>query len=471
MSRRSPWVVVALLVVALGSGCTSRGKTTPYPWALPATLPLPLVPADNPMTVEKVTLGRYLFYEKRLSGNQSYACSSCHQQRNAFTDGRMTPVGSTGTVLPRNSMPLVNAAYMSMFMWANPLLTSLENQILVPMFSDAPVEMGMGEYSGEILARLSRDADYQRMFKAAYPDDKDPFTLANVIFALTSFERTLISASSPFDRYQAGDVTAISDAAARGFAAFNTEKFDCYHCHAGITFTTSFQSSNTPPPSRDMRNTGLYNLDGKGAYPRGNTGLYDFTQFGNDMGKFKVPTLRNVALTAPYFHDGSAATLDAVLASYAHGGRVITAGPYAGDGSTSPHRDPLVKGFVMSDQEKADMIAFLDSLTDDDFINDPKYANPSCPDDLPKSCPGAPPRYTTQVAAIVTNACATKCHAPGGIASNRPLVDYAGLFALKEAVLNQVSVCNMPPADADPALGEADRAALLAWIVCGAPND
>ena len=174
-----------------------------------------------------------------------------------------------------------------------------------------------------------------------------------------------------------------------------------------------------------MRNTGLYNLDGKGAYPANNTGLYDFTQFGNDMGKFKVPTLRNVELTGPYFHDGSAATLEEVLESYAHGGRLITTGPYAGDGSTSPHRDPLVKGFDMSPDEESDMIAFLKSLTDTDFVNDPKYANPSCPDDLPDSCPGTTPSYATDVAPIVNGICAAMCHAPGGIAQNRPLGDYA----------------------------------------------
>ncbi|HXU71807.1 MAG TPA: di-heme enzyme [Polyangia bacterium] len=466
--RSALYLALSLVVVA---GCSSGGKTTPYKWELPDTLPLPVVPKDNPMTVEKVALGRYLFYEKRLSANQSYACSNCHQQRNAFTDGRPAPVGSTGDELPRNTMPLINAAYMSMFMWANPLLTSLEEQIMVPMFSDAPVEMGMGEYTDEILARLSRDDNYQQMFKAAYPDDKDPFTLKNVMYAITTFERTMLSASSPYDKYQAGDTTAMSDSAIRGMNAFNTEKFDCYHCHAGTTFTTSFQSANTPPPPRDMRNTGLYNIGGTGAYPPNNTGLFDFTQFGNDMGKFKVPTLRNVELTAPYFHDGSAATLEEVLESYAHGGRVIASGPYAGDGSMSVHRDPLVKGFDMSPDEEADMVAFLKSLTDTDFVNDPKYANPSCPDDLPSSCPGTVPSYATDVAPIVNGVCAAMCHAPGGIAQNRPLGDYNGLFALKDAVLNQVSVCNMPPADANPQLGEADRSTLLAWIVCGAPNN
>ncbi len=458
-----------LLVVAAGvfAGCGSQ--TTPYTWNLPSTLPLPVVPDDNPMTVEKVELGRYLFYEKRLSGNQSYACSNCHQQRHAFTDARPTPIGSTGQQLPRNSMPLINAAYNAYFMWANPLLGTLEEQALVPMFSDAPVEMGMSEATPEILSRLQGDANYLSLFRKAYPNDPDPITIKNVINAITSFERTLISAGSPYDQYNAGNTSAMSDSAVRGMNAFFTEKFDCYHCHAGTTFSTSFVSANTPPPPRDFRNTGLYNIGGNGNYPPDNTGLIEFTGLNNDMGKFRVPTLRNVELTAPYFHDGSAATLHDVLTTYAHGGRLITDGPYAGDGSQSPHRDPLVKGFTMSDQEEADMTAFLQSLTDHDFVNDPKYANPNCPDDLPTTCPGTVPSYAQDVAPIVMSICG-KCHAPGGIAANRELITYDGLFGLKDAVLNQVSVCNMPPANATP-LGEADRATLMTWIVCGAPQN
>ena len=121
----------------------------------------------------------------------------------------------------------------------------------------------------------------------------------------------------------------------------------------------------------------IYNIDGHGGYPGNNTGLYGFTGFDNDMGKFRVPSLRNIMQTAPYFHDGSAATIDDVIDSYAHGGRLIPAGqPDAGDGSTSPHRDPLVKGFTLSDDERADLKAFLDALTDSDFVNNPDFADP-----------------------------------------------------------------------------------------------
>ncbi len=189
------------------------------------------------------------------------------------------------------------------------------------------------------------------------------------------------------------------------------------------------------------------------------------------MGKFKVPTLRNVALTAPYFHDGSAATLDDVLNNYAHGGRLIASGPNAGDGSMSVHRDPLVKGFTMTDQERADMTAFLQSLTDTSYVNDPRFANPSCPDDLPTSCPVTVPSFQSQVSSIVQTVCATPCHSPGQLAASRPLSDYQSIFNLKDAILNNVSVCNMPPPIAMTQLGEADRATLMSWIVCGAPNN
>src|SRR4029453_16964173 len=117
----------------------------------------PLVPVSNPMSSAKVQLGRHLFYEKRLSENQSYACSSCHQQRNAFTDGRVAPVGSTGQELPRTTMPLINAPYHAYYTWAKPLLTNLEDQMLVPMFSDAPIELGMQNALPEILGRLAHD--------------------------------------------------------------------------------------------------------------------------------------------------------------------------------------------------------------------------------------------------------------------------------------------------------------------------
>lgn len=370
---------LALLVVIIAAGCSSKqtGDVTPYQWKLPASYPQPIVPDDNPMTNEKVQLGHFLFYDNKLSGNQTYSCGTCHQQSLAFTDGKTTPVGSTGGQLARNSMPLGDVAYYNYFTWANPELNTIEEQMLVPMFGDSPIELGLANAVDAMLQRLQSDPMYPPLFKAAYPKDAQPFSLNNVINAIASFERTMIDGNSPYDRYQAGDTTAMSDSAVRGMQAFFMEKLDCYHCHAPPVFTTTFVSVNTPNAPRDFRNDGIYNIDGMGAFPPNNTGLYGFTQFGNDMGKFRVPTLRNIMLTAPYFHDGSAATIDDVIDSYAHGGRVIPAGqPWAGDGSTSPHRDPLVKGFDLSDDERTDLKAFLAALTDDSFIHNPDLADP-----------------------------------------------------------------------------------------------
>jgi cytochrome c peroxidase len=364
-----------LITWLLTLGCGP--STHPFKWQLPANFPVPVVPDDNPLTVEKVALGRYLFYDKQLSGSGTMACASCHQQSLAFTDGKKTPMGSTGQQLARNSMPLGNVAYLNYLTWSNPLMNTIEEQMLVPMFGDAPIELGLSESVDAVLTRFRNDSGYVARFKAAFPHEDDPFTIANLVSSIASFERTMISATSAYDRFRGGDANAMSESAQRGLAAFRMEKLDCYHCHAEPTFTTSFVSANTPKAPRDFRNDGIYNIDGMGAYPPNNTGLYGFTHFNNDMGKFRVPTLRNIMLTAPYFHDGSAATIDDVIDSYAHGGRLLATGPYAGDGSQSPHRDPLVKGFVLSDEERADLKAFLDALTDDQFVQNPELSDPN----------------------------------------------------------------------------------------------
>ena len=463
---------LGLIVSLLAFGCSPAKNAPPaYKWSLPAGFPAPVVPADNPMTAEKVDLGHHLFYERKLSQNFAYSCATCHSPRHAFSDANIVAIGTTGHFLPRNVMPLVNVGYANFLMWANPILTTLEEQALVPMFSDAPVELGVSDAVDTITARLKADPAYVRLFTAAFPGDANPYTIGNVVAAIASFERTLISGSSPYDKFQNGDASAMSASAQNGMALFFTEKFDCYHCHEPPAFTTAFYTVNSPSaPPRDFRNTGLYNIGGTGAYPPDNTGLYAFTQFGNDMGKFKIPTLRNVAVTAPYFHDGSAATLDDVLDSYAHGGRLTATGPYAGDGSTSIHRDPLVKGIAMTDGERADMKAFFDSLTDTDFLTNPAFANPSCVDVTPASCPSTTmPSYQNDVAKILSDNCLT-CHAPGREATALPLDSYAAVQKLAQQVEDQVAGCGMPPANLVQ-LGDGDRLTLLTWLVCGAPNN
>ena len=353
---------------------TREGEFT---WHLPPGFPRPQVPADNPMTEAKVELGRYIFYDKRLSGNGTFSCESCHFQDKAFTDGKALAIGATGQTHPRNSQSLVNIGYYSALTWANPVVTELERQHLVPMFGEFPVELGMTGHEEEVLNRFKTDSMYQRMFQAAYPNDTNPINLSNLVKALASFNRSLISGNSAYDRYisQKND-TLLSESAKRGMEMFFSEDLECHHCHTGFNFTLSTKHEFTTEPTQAFHNTGLYNIDGLGGYPRGNTGIHELTGKPEDMGRFRAPTLRNIALTAPYMHDGSMATLEEVIRFYARGGRLIESGENAGDGRLSPLKSGAVAGFTLTDEQIADLVAFLKSLTDEEFIHNPRLSNP-----------------------------------------------------------------------------------------------
>ncbi|MBM4364440.1 MAG: di-heme enzyme, partial [Deltaproteobacteria bacterium] len=151
---------------------------------------------------------------------------------------------------------------------------------------------------------------------------------------------------------------------------------ECSHCHGGFAFTDSVTFTTLAFDEMPFHNTGLYNLGGDGTYPPDNHGLLGFTDVASDMGRFKAPTLRNIAVTAPYMHDGSIATLDGVLDHYAAGGRTISSGEHAGVGSRNPYKDPLVAGFTLTAERRADLVAFLEALTDEEFLTDPRLADP-----------------------------------------------------------------------------------------------
>lgn len=347
-----------------------------YTFDLPPGFPPPPVPEDNPMSTAKVELGRYLFYDTRLSGNGTMSCASCHRQELAFTDGLAVSVGASGEHTPRGSMMLGNVAYASTLTWANPLLLTLERQALVPMFGDTPVELGLTS-SEELQDKLRPVSVYQRLFPEAFPDAQDPFTVERVVQALAAFQRTLISGNSPFDAYLYGkNPNAISAEAIRGYELFNSEKLECFHCHVGFNLSDHVAYQGKPFIDRPYHNTGLYNIDGKGAYPEPNTGVMSVTAAPGDMGRFRAPTLRNIAVTAPYMHDGSIQTLTEVLDHYAAGGRNIESGPNQGDGSASPLKSALMVGFTLTEEERASVLAFLESLTDESFLTEPRFSDP-----------------------------------------------------------------------------------------------
>ncbi len=345
----------------------ARTAEAGWVWTLPPGFPPPLVPADNPITAEKVRLGRFLFHDTRLSGNATYACATCHRQALAFTDGRARAVGSTGERHPRGAMSLANVAYNATYTWADPRLERLEDQMLVPMLGTEPIELGIGGREEEVLGRLRRDPDLLAMFARAFPGEEAPVTLPNVVRAIASFTRTIVSGGSPYDRLvYRGDTGALSEAARRGMRLFFSERLRCSECHGGFTFSGPIRFEGAAEIQPTFHNTALYNLDGTGAYPPDNPGLYSVSGAAVDMGRFRAPTLRNVAVTAPYMHDGSVATLGEVIVLYAAGGRA----------PTSPRKSERLTGFRLEPDEKRELLAFLESLTDRDFLNDPALGDP-----------------------------------------------------------------------------------------------
>ena len=364
--------VFAVLVVVVWW----RFADNAYVWQLPDDIPLPVVPADNPITHAKVELGRWLFYDARLSGNKTMSCASCHIQALAFTDGRTRSIGSTGEIHPRSSMSLVNVAYASRLTWANPLLDRLEDQALTPLLGDDPVEMGLGSKPEDFATLLETEARYKALAERAFPNDDIPYSLLNGVRAISTFVRTIVGFESPYDRYIRGDDKALGDAAIRGMELFFSEELECFHCHGGFNFSDSTTHADARVEQVGYHNTGLYNVGGEGNFPADNTGLYDMTGERRDMGRFKAPSLRNIAVTAPYMHDGSVATLDDAIDHYQRGGRLIEQGENAGDGRLSPYKSEFIRGFDLTSDERHDLLEFLRSLTDPVVLSDEQFSNP-----------------------------------------------------------------------------------------------
>jgi cytochrome c peroxidase len=252
-------------------------------------------------------------------------------------------------------MSLVNVAYSAVLTWSNPAITSLEQQALTPMFGENPIELGLRAGDG-FLAMLRSDPKYRALFAQAFPADAEPFTIPNVTKAIASFERSIVSARSPYDRYHyGGDDSAVTESAKRGEILFFSRQLSCFRCHGGFTFSGNTVSERHAVAEPEFHNNGV------SAAP----GLFEITKDPNDIGKFKAPTLRNIAVTAPYMHDGSIATLDGVISHYAAGG-----------GHNYANQDPLIAGFTLSSQDRIDLIAFLKSLTDEAVLHDSRFANP-----------------------------------------------------------------------------------------------
>lgn len=312
-------------------------------------------PADNPITKQGVYLGRLLFYETRLSANNTLSCSSCHQQDKAFTDGKALSEGVDHVLSSRNSMSLANLLWARKFFWDG-RVASLEDQAGVPLSN--PHEMGQSLAVSS--QKLSETKQYPAIFKVVYGDTN--ITGDRIVKAIAQFERTLISDNSRYDQYMRNAYTPTKDEMA-GMALFNQAPepakgirgANCAHCHGG---TKNYME--------------LFHNNGLDSIPNDN-GIEALTGLPSDRGRFKVPTLRNIALTAPYMHDGRFKTLDEVVNHYSEHIKQSTALSAFLQGESN------IKGGTslnLLPHEKKALIVFLNMLTDSTFITDPKFSNP-----------------------------------------------------------------------------------------------
>lgn len=210
------------------------------------------------MTAAKAELGRYLFFDVRLSWNGEQSCATCHRPEFAFSERRPTAVGSTGAPHPRNTLALVNVAYNGVLTWAHPALGDIESQTLVPLFGETPVELGIAGHEKAVLARFASDPVYRRFFDDAFTGAQN-IEWTHVVDALACFVRSLTSFDTPFDRYAyGGRDDAMDERAIRGLNHFFSERFECHHCHGGLNFTASSTHGDVALPSKTFHNTGLY---------------------------------------------------------------------------------------------------------------------------------------------------------------------------------------------------------------------
>ena len=310
------WTLAAVLALA------APARAAEFAWRLPAGFPEPAVPADNPMSEAKVTLGRALFADVRLSVSGRHSCQSCHDPSRAFTDGMQRSRGARGDLLPLNAPTLINAAYNVSFGWQDPQARTLEQQMLGPLLNAH--ELGLAGRETMVERELAADAATVQAFRLAFPRDEDPVTLVNVIRAIAAFERTLIAADSPFDRYVfRGEHGALDVVQKQGMALFFS-KAGCSDCHGGFHFSGAWVDREHAGAKPVFADTG--------------TGV-----------TVRVPTLRNLGATSPYLHDGRLATVEDVIGQYE---RL----------AVDPNADPRLRRVPLTTEERQALRAFLRSL-------------------------------------------------------------------------------------------------------------
>ena len=331
---------ISILLVFPFTACqdvqTNSDQNERYILPIPSGFPEPVFPADNELTPARIALGKKLFYDSLLSRDSSISCNSCHKQEFAFSDTLSVSPGVEGKLGKRNAMSLINLAYTQK---ANRDggVPKLDLQAIVPIETEEEMDFS----TEEISKRLQQIPEYLALFEKAYGRSPDAFTITR---ALGAFQRTFISGNSPYDQYEfQGSKNALNESALRGRDLFFSKRLDCSSCHSGFNFT-----------SQEFANNGRYEQ-------YADNGRRDVTLAEEDIGKFKIPTLRNVALSAPYMHDGSLGSLEEVIDHYDSGGK------------NHPNKDERIRPLDLTEQEKGDLLHFLEALTDSTFLNNPAY--------------------------------------------------------------------------------------------------
>jgi cytochrome c peroxidase len=344
MSTKKLLLLVTTVLIALIAACQSQNSIPTTGGFTPEIQPIPpglttyepmVIPADNPMTPEKVALGRQLFFDERLSIDGSKSCYSCHVCEKGLTDGLPKAIGPGNKTLPRHSPTLWNIGYHKEFYWDG-RSPSLEKQAMAAWTGG---NMGVGDKQAEVVGRINALQGYKSQFQSVFQSDA---TAENIMKAISAFERTIISGDTAWDRWRAGDKTAISESAFRGWNIFQTIK--CTNCHDGVLFS-----------DQQFHNVGI-GMD----QPTPDGGRANFTKKPEDTGAFKTPTLRDVARSAPYFHDGSAKTLEEAVDIMLGGGKP---NQYLDKKNLTPQR-------VLPEQRE-DLLNFLRSLNVDCTLKKP----------------------------------------------------------------------------------------------------
>lgn len=360
MNNRIKFIISTsiLLAIALVS-CTDNEstnlinefETTPYTLVVPSNLPAPILPQDNPLTYEGIALGKALFFEKMLSKDGTVSCGSCHNQSNAFTDtDKQFSEGIEGKIGDRNSMPIFNMFYHTKGFFWDGRAKLLRDQSLGPI--ENPLEMG--ETLENVVNKLQSEFEYRKLFYNAFGDSiVSPLKMS---LAMEQFMLTFVSGNSKFDKVERGEAQ-YTDSELRGKQLFFTEfetggktrGADCFHCHATADFS-----------NHEFMNNGL---DSESEFK--DLGRAQFTKRPTDNAKFKTPSLRNVAVTGPYMHDGRFATLEEVIEHYNSG---IKESP-----TLDVNIHGIKDGMNLTEQEKQDLLAFLNTLTDEFYLNNEEY--------------------------------------------------------------------------------------------------